>query len=225
MVRKGVSVKKKGSKGGTIILTTLVWVGLIGLWCGGIDSSSGMLPHCVQSLIGQYSREITILEVGKRDRSYLPSLVRYNAQCIVLSVGGVSRRLITAASQWRPRSPIVLGPKVITYDMIHTLGSCEHFDIVIVRDLGRYTSDFMPFATAFLQLGDHLFIEASSADRCRICRKLGMIEQKGSQSTPLFYAHKKKTMLEKARFTQKLKPFEPRTAYRVTGDFHSKFFR
>ncbi|MBA2307400.1 hypothetical protein H0W26_04675 [Candidatus Dependentiae bacterium] len=208
--------------GMTYLLRIIAWGTTLSVSLGGLYGVSTKLPGPVRDLINRYSREITLLEIGKKECPYFPSLVQYNAQCIALCMGGADSTLVTKASQ--RHNGIILGPKTVTHDMIHTLGACEHFDIVIVHNLQNTISEFMPFVSAFLRLGDHIFIEASTAEQCRVCKNFGMVGYKHSHGTTLFYLHKRKTTLEKARFTQKIHSSEPKPVYRVTSDFHTKFF-
>ena len=154
---------------GTIFARIIVYALVVGSLSHELYGISAKLPAEVTSLIKQYSREITILEVGNNECPWFSLLMQYNAQCIALCRSGASKTLLSSAVQGRVHPGIVLAPKKITTPMLLTLGSCEHFDIVIVHDLHQDMSDFKPFVSAFLRLGDHIVIEASSAEQCRIC--------------------------------------------------------
>ena len=51
-----------------------------------------------------------------------------------------------------------------------------------------------------------------------------MSERRTGQGSTIFYSYKKKTQLERARFTQTFKPSEARPTYRITSDFSTKSF-
>lgn len=203
----------------------IVLIALIPTFCvtsqGSLHNGRQELPLCVKKLLRQYTREVTILEIGYKKCPYLDSFMELPGQTIGLYIGGIPQKVLKTALQTRPSRLLLLSPVSNTYDLLFSLGCCEHFDIVIVHDLRLDESAYKPCITAFLRLGDHLFVEAASTEQARICSSFGMTAQGTSQGLCLFYKHKQKTTLEKARFTQ---PSPSKIPYHIESSFSTKMF-
>ncbi|MBA3752131.1 hypothetical protein H0X06_05080 [Candidatus Dependentiae bacterium] len=210
--------------GARAVLWLCLFLGMNEYFCGNLYGILEAVPLEVLEVIKKHSREITLLEIGKRECPYIFSLAQCDAQCIGLFVGGCDKRAVSLVTREQRKNIILLRPQKVNYDTFNKLAECEHFDVVIIHDLQLEAGDLKPITTAFLKMGDHVFIEATTAYQSQIYSQLHMTAVTRQGEKTLFYTHKPKTVLQKARFTQKSRRVSPRPFYYIKSDFHSKFF-
>lgn len=173
----------------------------------------------MNQLCQRYQREITVLEIGALKSASIFALAKNYAGTYVL----MDKQLMYDEEKLenvRFKNIVLLHPSYIDSALLHNLGKCEHFDIVLVRDLEQWA---VPTAQAALQgvltLGDHIFIELSNdllptAQTLHACEVAPLNAEKS-----LCYFAMHKTYITKPRWTSNE---ESLTNYGIVSNFSEK---
>lgn len=175
----------------------------------------------INNFILQYQRPITVLEITTQVGEYLSELS--TAQKIV----GIAWVLPgTTIDLSLVKNCIVLAPPSLHCTMIEEVSRCEHFDVVIVRNIARCIAEPLErLLAALVRLGDALFIEPDTQEFELLLTRSSSIKivvPRNSASGPLYLYQKSKAVLTKARYTQK--GFSEINSYRVSSSFLKKEF-
>jgi len=126
----------------------------------------------IKTLLDQYKRPITILEVGDHAAEVaLPIAQQYNKSTVVtiLTNSDRAQEIVDGVVARDISNVVVMNPPVLEPFSLTMLGKCEHFDVVIAHDIGLLDKDMMTTMRNILQLGDHAFVILSSQE----VKKLG----------------------------------------------------
>lgn len=180
---------------------------------------AGAAEDFMHTLLGQYRRSITVLEVGRTSHAYLFGFAKRYPGTYVL----MDRKLPVSADTLEDRAfknIVFLHPEYIDAALLLDLGKCEHFDVAIIRDGDHLISEQMMRALPILLgLGDHIFIEmperfVEAAQKVHACEvlptQLGMC---------LCYFEMHKTSILKSRWTASE---ENSANYGIVSNFEEK---
>ena len=175
----------------------------------------------LSSLIAQYKRPSTVLEINTQIGEYLSVLPTFP--------GSVGVAWILPGSLYEGlehKKCTVLAPPVINCTMLETFGRCEHFDVVIVHNTASFIRDPLErLLAALVRLGDVLFIEPDTQEFEELLSKspsMKICVNGTDQHRPLYCYQRSKRLLSKARYTQKSS--SKIHSYRISSSFLKKEF-
>lgn len=105
----------------------------------------------IEQFLRRYNRPFTTIELCEHQNPYSPDIAQtYAAGTAVLVFPQHVHHALKEHT-----SLVLLNPPRIHYQLLHYLSECEHFDLLIVRDIPNVAT-YMPL---FALLADHIFIE------------------------------------------------------------------
>ncbi|HZW61718.1 MAG TPA: hypothetical protein VFF04_05840 [Candidatus Babeliales bacterium] len=134
---------------------------LIGFVTAHNTFSTTAHEEAIRQLVKKYHRPITILDLRPHEHSYLFRLARqYNNVVGIMLDRDFSQKLFDHCNNNRLHN-IVLMQFDYSIKEIARLGECEHFDIVIARNvLPLFDQKWEQAINSLLLLGDYIFIDA-----------------------------------------------------------------
>lgn len=220
-------MKKWVPIGGFLIL---LWIGAFGRGIDVIYKTSG-----IKKLLGNYTRQFTVLELGGSFNSSFSSLITrdYNATCVVLTPDKENK--FRNFCQNSDQKNIVLLTKNLSPRELEWLGYCESFDVVIIPYcfLKSYDQHWHRGVRYLFDLADHCVVELPLENIPNISLVKEVVTfVKDSQGEllarywtdrpmGLFTCYKKKDFLRRLHWdrSKRLKPGE----YVVESSFDEKF--
>lgn len=181
------------------------------------------IDNALESLIKEYKRPITILEIGLRETPVIfQYAVNQNIVCIGMLIEGGEGEAMSALVRKGYRNMMILAPHNIAQKDLETLGQCEHFDIVIVHDITLCLPFNLPRTVdALLSLGDHCFVDVQAESIIADIQKKHFLKRRNGEH--FLHIHTPKAFLDRARFTQKQQMIKPKP-YKIRSTYTEKFF-
>jgi hypothetical protein len=185
----------------------------------------------INNYLAQYKRPFTLLEISNDTLSYgLPIAQKYNATVVSLLLGKLPRGFNINLEREYPQL-IILNPTKCTLEDLNTLVRCEHFDVVIIRDLDvnirknyEFKHNKQRVLELLLKLGDALFIELPINHElgAYIGYYNGQIISK--KTTDLYFTYNQKRGLDIARWSRKHLPELNQPRYPIISNFEQKLY-
>jgi hypothetical protein len=181
----------------------------------------------ISSFLDNYTRPITILEVGLTSADYALELASKYKGTYALLLMKDSQQIVDRVREKSYHNVMVLNPKKISAHSFFMLSRCEHIDVVLVhKDIYSALSknEWQPALDALLTVGDYTFIEITPkhAFLCKkyMDNKLTYVKQR-QEDTLLLYTYQKKG-LDIPRWTARTIPVSPTPRYTITSNFNQK---
>lgn len=213
-------------------MLTLFFLGSFYVLHGGQNGVAPCTYHtssfdAIGTVLKKFKRRITVLEIGRGKADYTCAIAQlYNTACIALLIDSGSQELIERIHATKASNITVLAPARLSYESLFTLGRCEHFDVVIVHDIGEaINAPLGKLVDAFIKLGDYVFIESSQGPLRNELQKKKIPLLHTQEQTGLYLSYKPKTSLDIARFTQKHRPLNPHPKYHIKSNLQRKYFQ
>lgn len=194
----------------------------------GLQSSHSSI---LDSYIDRYSRSVTILEVGIDSIGYgLELAKKHDCTMVELLLGKLSHKFNYNREREYPNL-IVLNPRTLLLEQLYTLSRCEHFDIVIVRDIPRrlkhnheLNSNLHKTLELLLKLGDATFFELPVNHELHafIQAKNGKLIARSSSE--LYFFDTPKKGLDIPRWSQRQLPPLEKPRYPIVSNFCEKLY-
>jgi hypothetical protein len=148
-------------RNGTLMASILCWLFGWGMACP-ISEPAGY-EVLSQQLLQKYSRPVTVLILGDYDQYYTDAIAQsFDAICVSLVTRDV-HKLQESDLRNKRENVVILNPPQFAVQDIAKLGSCEHFDVVVVRNfvdgVGGTTVQKKQMLEALLTLGDFIVVE------------------------------------------------------------------
>lgn len=186
----------------------------------------------IENYINNYKRPVTILEIGIDSGKYAFSLAKkYDCTSVLMLIGALPHSFNFSVEK-DYKNLIILNPKFLNYENLQTLVRCEHFDIVIIRDMPHNLRkndslqvQFEKTLELLIQLGDATFIELpknNSFEKLIYCKKGNLISNE--TNTKLFFINIPKPGLDIARWSVKHQPTLTKPRYLIKSTFEHKFY-
>lgn len=184
------------------------------------------------TLLGNYTRPITILEIGVDAVFYTRAIAdHYDSTNIVLLLhklcSGEHRKI-----EQEYDNVVLLNPRRMTLEKLRTLGRCEHFDVVIMHGIpsGLKTDhvlqqEWRTTIDLVLALGDFVFIEIpANASLYKTYLEYKKGHSVSVSKTVLYRFDMQKKGLDIARWNLAHMPSESQPRYPIMSNFHEKIY-
>ena len=125
-----------------------------------IGQTQELVYQSIESLLAQYKRPITLLEIHQEGPCYSFEITNdYDATCVVLAKSENVQPIKAAYESLSAPEKFIVLSKGITHDRLLHLADCEHFDITLALHLPKNLKKelFNPI----LNLGDYVVIDLS----------------------------------------------------------------
>ncbi|MBA3953997.1 hypothetical protein H0X48_01610 [Candidatus Dependentiae bacterium] len=191
-----------------------------------LSQPNPLYVNCIKQLVDKYTRPFTVLELGFTSTEYafdIASTVT-NVSCISI-IFKDARSSLVAASAKRLNNIVVLNPAVASIEDLTTLGRCEHFDIVIIKELSTLVKLCgLRVITALCNLGDFIIFELPK-NGTQLLKKIdsSKITVYNSCEGDIAVCTMHKQSLDIARWTQNL-PVSSTPRYIIKSEFNQKLF-
>lgn len=122
--------------------------------------------NVIISLLQQYKRPVTVLEIGNHATAgtlHRAAHCRGSYVMMVRHKDSIADKMQNGTVSLH--NLVVLHPDTIDYAIMDNLGKCEHFDVVVIRDMDKWFTHNILYGIfkAALTLGDYLFVELNEA--------------------------------------------------------------
>lgn len=183
------------------------------------------LYSTIQTMIQRYKRPITLLELGKCDKTVSFTLAQEFPESVFIM--NTENDLLEKCKSSNAKNIILLNKQVSLLDL-KTLGECEHFDIVLVHNFTKSFGNFnlKEALNNLLLLGEKIFVEeiSDSIDTNDTTGRLNILSQNVTtlSNSCLYLIELAKTKLQRRSW---IFPFPPATiaAYSIFSTYSEKY--
>lgn len=181
---------------------------------GSLCASSAQ--DVVQSLLNNYTRPVTVLEITDRARPLSACIAQKHSRSVfvVLSMPYGERVPENSADNL-----VILRPHVMPNSAFEIFARCEHFDVVLIN--GRQICSRENNFDALLKLGDHCFMQAPARITALDERNPESIIE--NDSGYLYYFDRPKAGLDIARWNLHHQGSSDYSRYGVESTFSEKY--